>query len=58
MRSEFIQDKTANTLKNRCHDAQIDPDLEPLTGKILVSSVNLSDGIRFDVNVPAVVMAT
>jgi hypothetical protein len=49
---------TANILKNGCHDAQVDPDLEPLTGKILVSSDNLNDEISFDVNVPAVVMET
>ena len=36
---------TANILKNECHDAQVDPDFEPLTGKVLVSSVNSSDEI-------------
>jgi hypothetical protein len=36
---------TANILKNECHGAQVDPDLEPLTGNVFVSSVNSSDEI-------------
>ena len=50
VRHNEIHDITANLLTEVCHDVQIEPCLQPLTGESLAgASSNMSDGARLDI---------
>ena len=49
-RHDDVRDLFASLLKDVCHDAEVGPDLQPLTGEVLVSSANSSDEARLDVS--------
>ena len=52
VRHNEIRDITANLLTEVCHDVQIEPCLQPLTGESLAgASSNTSDGARLDIAV-------
>ena len=52
VRHNEIRDITANLMTEVCHDVQIEPCLQPLTGESLVgASSNTSDGARLDIAV-------
>ena len=45
-----MQDLFASLLQDVCHDFEIEPDLQTLTGEILSSSTKSSDKARLDVS--------
>ena len=52
IRHNEIRNLTADLLTEVCHDVQLEPTLQPLTGEQFVgASVNKSDGARLDVSV-------
>lgn len=48
-RHDEVRDLFADLLKDVCHDVQVEPQLETLTGEVLHSSANTSDEARLDV---------
>ena len=44
-----MQDLFTSLLKDVCHDAEVEPHLQPLTGEVLISSANSSDEAHLDV---------
>ena len=44
-----VRDLFASPLKDVCHDFEVEPHLQPLTGEVLISSANSSDEARLDV---------
>ena len=49
-RHDEVRDMLANLLKDVCHDVQVEPHLQILTGEVLTSSVNSSDEARLDIS--------
>ena len=47
-RRHDVQDLFATLLKDVCHDVEVEPHLETLTGEVLSSSANSSDEARLD----------
>ena len=45
-----MRDLFASLLKDVCHDVEVDPHLQPLTGDVLNSSASSSDDVRLDVS--------
>ena len=45
-----MRDLFASLLKDVCHDVEVEPHLQPLTGEVLISSDNSSDKARLDVS--------
>ena len=45
-----MRDLFASLLKDVCHDVEVEPHLQPLTGEVLISSSNSSDETRLDVS--------
>ena len=45
-----MRDLFASLLKDVCHDVEVEPHLQPLTGEVLISSANSSDEARLDVS--------
>ena len=43
-----MRDLFATLLKDVCHDVEVEPHLETLTGEVLSSSANSSDEARLD----------
>ena len=43
-----MQDLFTSLLKDVCHDAEVEPHLQPLTGEVLISSANSSDEAHLD----------
>ena len=50
-RHDSVRDLFANLLKEVCHDVQVEPHLQTLTGEVLNGSANSSDEARLDVSV-------
>ena len=50
-RHDDVRDMLANLLKDVCHDVQVEPHLQSLTGEALTGGANLSDEARLDVSV-------
>ena len=46
-----MRDLFASLLQDVCHDVEVEPHLQTLTGEILTSSTNSSDEARMDVSV-------
>ena len=44
-----MRDLFASLLKDICHDVEVEPHLQPLTGEVLISSANSSDEAHLDV---------
>jgi hypothetical protein len=42
-RHDEVRDMLANLLKDVCHDVEVEPHLQILTGEVLTSSANSSD---------------
>ena len=49
-RHDEVRDMLANLLKDVCHDVQVEPHLQILTGEVLTSSANSSDDARLDIS--------
>ena len=49
-RHDDVRDLFASLLKDICHDVEVEPHLQPLTGEVLISSANSSDEARLDVS--------
>ena len=49
-RHDDLRDLLASLLKDVCHDVEVDPQLQPLTGDVLISSASSSDDVRLDVS--------
>ena len=49
-RHDDVRDLFASLLKDVCHDVEVEPHLQPLTGEVLISSDNSSDKARLDVS--------
>ena len=47
-RHDDVRDLFASLLKDICHDVEVEPHLQPLTGEVLISSANSSDEARLD----------
>ena len=47
-RHDDVRDLFATLLKDVCHDVEVEPHLETLTGEVLSSSANSSDEARLD----------
>ena len=45
-----MRDLFASLLKDVCHDVEVEPHLQPLTGEVLISSANSSDEARLEVS--------
>ena len=45
-----MRDLFASLLKDICHDVEVEPHLQTLTGEVLTSSANSSDEARLDVS--------
>ena len=45
-----VRDLFASLLKDVCHDVEVEPHLQPLTGEVLISSANSSDEARLEVS--------
>jgi len=45
-----VRDLFESLLKDVCHDVEVEPHLQPLTGEVLISSANSSDEARLDVS--------
>ena len=45
-----MRDLFASLLKDVCHDVEVEPHLQTLTGEVLTSSANSSDEARLDVS--------
>ena len=45
-----VRDLFASLLKDVCHDVEVQPHLQPLTGEVIISSANSSDDARLDVS--------
>ena len=50
-RHDDVRDLLANLLKEVCHDVQVEPHLQTLTGEVLNGGANASDEARLDVSV-------
>ena len=50
-RHDEVRDLFASLLQDVCHDVEVEPHLQTLTGEILTSSTNSSDEARMDVSV-------
>ena len=50
-RHDDVRDLLANLLKEMCHDVQVEPYLQTLTGEVLNGGANSSDEARLDVSV-------
>ena len=49
-RHDEVRDLFASLLKDVCHDAEVEPHLQTLTGDVLTSSANSCDEARLDVS--------
>ena len=49
-RHDEVRDLFASLLKDVCHDVEVEPHLQTLTGEVLTSSANSSDEARLDVS--------
>ena len=49
-RHDDVRDLFASLLKDVCHDVEVEPHLQPLTGDVLIDSTNSSDEARLDVS--------
>ena len=49
-RHDDVRDLFATLLKDVCHDVEVEPHLDTLTGEVLSSSANSSDEVRLDVS--------
>ena len=50
-RHDDVRDLLANLLKEVCHDVEVEPHLQTLTGELLNGGANSSDEARLDVSV-------
>ena len=51
-RHDDVRDLFASLLEDVCHDVEVEPHHQPLTGEVLISSANSSDEARLDVTAP------